>query len=59
MSIAGTITVRRCLGVRKDRPWHPVCDQAKRFVALTRTPTLSVADIEIIKQLGFAVLEEV
>lgn len=58
MSIAGTITVRRCAGTTPDRPYWPVCPQAVRLTQLTHVPTLSPKDLEIIKQLGFAVLEE-
>lgn len=34
---------------------YPVCDKAQNFAALAGTKTLSMSDIEIIKELGYSV----
>jgi hypothetical protein len=34
---------------------YPVCDKAKLFAKLCNRKTLSVGDIETIKQLGYAI----
>lgn len=47
-----TVEIKSVYGV--DRI-YPVCDNAKRFTKLTGNKTLSQADIETIKALGFTV----
>jgi hypothetical protein len=46
------VEVRDVYGVTKV---YPICDQAKRFAKLLRQATLTHADIQGIKSLGFEI----